>query len=348
MTIENVLTRRQIFNQRFAGGEAIAAENILKRMYDRVTERLTRDPTEFQMLNLTRMRNDIANILDINMDDMKRSIVDNAVEFAEAESDFMYTALSSETSVVLALPAVEQVKQAVLQAGMDVVVGTGTLTINEALDKFAVNKGIEIRQAINDGVLEGQTNKQIAATIKDYGDNLHRGQINALVRTSINNASAQARRVVTEDNANILEGDEWVATLDSRTTLICGGRDGRVYPINRGPFPPAHWNCRSLRVPKVREEFRLDDGLGRRPQVGADGPEAVSSERTFNSFMRDQPADFQDEYFSQFSDGLEKAALFRRGRLTIDRFRDELGRNYTLQQLKALEPMAFNRANISI
>ena len=107
-------------------------------------------------------------------------------------------------------------------------------------------------------------------------------------------------------------------------------------------------NCRSLRVPVVKDEFRIDDGLGRRPQVGADGPKAVSSKRTFDSFMRDQPADFQDEYFSQFTDGLEKAALFRRGKLTIDRFRDEQGRNYTLDQLKALEPMAFNKANLGI
>ena len=64
--------------------------------------------------------------------------------------------------------------------------------------------------------------------------------------------------------------------------------------------------------------------------------------------MRDQPADFQDEYFSQFPDGLAKAALYRRGKLPIQRFRDETGRNYTLAQLKALEPIAFNKANIII
>jgi SPP1 gp7 family putative phage head morphogenesis protein len=348
MTIENVLTRRQVFNQRFAGGEAIAAENILRRIYAKINERLLRDTTEFQQLNMTRIRNDINNILAIDLEDMKEVIVNGALDFAEAEGNFMYTALNAETSVVLALPAIEQIKQAVVQAGMDVAVGTGTLTINEALDQFAVNKGVEIRAAINDGILTGQTNQQIAAQIKDFGDNLHKGQINALVRTSINNASAQARRIVTEENQNILQGDEWVATLDSRTTLICGGRDGRIYPINSGPFPPAHWNCRSLRVPVVKDEFRIDDGLGRRPQVGADGPKAVSAKRTFDMFLRDQPADFQDEYFSQFPDGLEKAALFRRGDLPIQRFRDETGRNYTLDQLKALEPLAFNKANISI
>lgn len=348
MTLENVLTRKQIFNQRFAGGEATKAEAILRRIYKSVNDRLLREPTEFQEMRLTALRRDIANILNLQFDDMKREIVGGMLEFSVDESKFMYTALSAEASVILAVPSIEMIQQAVLQAGMDVEIGTGTLTINEALDQFAINKTTAIRNVINDGILTGETTPRIASQVKDLGDNLHKNQINALVRTSINNAATQARRIVTNTNADILKGDEWLATLDNRTTLICGGRDGNVYPINKGPFPPAHWNCRSLRVPVLKDEFALDDGLGKRPQKGADGTKQVSDKRTFNSFMKDQPADFQDEYFSQYPDGLEKAALFRRGGLTIDRFRDELGRNYTIEQLRALNPMAFNKANIKV
>jgi len=261
MTVENVLTRRQILNQRFAGGEALTAEKILRRIYLRITERLLRDPDEFQQLELARMRDDINNILSLEFDELKKVIVDSALDFADAEAGFIYTALAAESTVVLALPALPQVRQAVLQSGMDVVVGTGKLTINEALDQFAVKKGVEIRQALNDGVLDGETNKQIAAKIKDYGDNLHAGQVNALVRTSINNASAQARKVVTSDNSFIFKGDEWVATLDSRTTLICGGRDGRIYPINSGPYPPAHWNacCEGTIITTCRGDIPIQD-----------------------------------------------------------------------------------------
>ena len=64
--------------------------------------------------------------------------------------------------------------------------------------------------------------------------------------------------------------------------------------------------------------------------------------------MRSQPAKFQDEYFSQFTDGKQKAALFRRGDLKIEQFRNETGVNYTLEQLKALEPLAFEKANITL
>lgn len=348
MTIENVLTRRQILNQRFAGGQAAEAEKILKRIYNKIEARLLREPTQLQDDRMRLLRADIAQILNIGFEDMKVDITDGVLAFADAEAQFMYTALSAETTVILALPAIEQIQQAVLQAGMDLQVGTGTLTINEALDQFATNKAIEIRQVLNDGILEGATTPQIVAQVSDLGDNLHKSQVNALVRTSINNASSQARKVITDANADILKGDEWVATLDSKTTLICGGRDGRVYPIGLGPYPPAHWNCRSLRVPALKDEFTIDDEVGLRPELGAKGVKQVSAKRTFNTFLKDQPADFQDEYFSQFPDGLKKAALFRRGGLTVDRFRDELGRNYTLEQLKALEPMAFNKANISV
>ena len=72
MTLENVLTRKQVFNQRFAGGEAAKAEKILKRIYKNVEDRLLREPTEFQEMRLRALRRDIANILDLQFDDRQR------------------------------------------------------------------------------------------------------------------------------------------------------------------------------------------------------------------------------------------------------------------------------------
>jgi len=105
-------------------------------------------------------------------------------------------------------------------------------------------------------------------------------------------------------------------------------------------------NCRSVRVPVVKDEFAIGPQGAKRPEVSAEGRGTTSSKTKFDSWMRRQPADFQDEYFSQFPDGLEKAKLFRQGGLSIDRFRDETGRNFTLDQLRALEPVAFGKANI--
>jgi len=229
---------------------------------------------------------------------------------------------------------------------MDTPIGASSLTLGEAIAAFKSKKMGNINQIINDGILTGETTQQITKNIKDVFGSQHKAQINTLVRTSINHASSMARKTISEQNASILKGEEWVATLDSNTTLICAGRDGRIFPVGRGPYPPAHWNCRSVRVPVVKDEFAIGGQGAKRPEISADGRGTTSSRTKFDSWMRRQPADFQDEYFSQFPDGLEKAKLFRTGGLSIDRFRDETGRNFTLDQLRALEPVAFGKANI--
>lgn len=40
----------------------------------------------------------------------------------------------------------------------------------------------------------------------------------------------------------------YVAVLDTRTTAICRSLHGRVFPKGEGPYPPLHWNCRSIRI----------------------------------------------------------------------------------------------------
>jgi SPP1 gp7 family putative phage head morphogenesis protein len=348
MSLEDSLIRRQVFNQRFAGGQAQEAEDLLVRLYAKIESRLLRAETEFQTQRLTAMRNDIAVIMANGFDEVTGEISDSMLQFSAAESEFMYEALGQNTSVVLSLPAVAQVERAVLSSVMSVNLGVGELTVGEALSNFSTKKAFEINQAINDGILLGSTNQQIASEVGQLAQHRHKSQVNALVRTLTNHAATQSREAVTKQNSEIFQSEEWVATLDDRTTLICGGRDGREYPVGSGPYPPAHWNCRSLRVPKVKDQFDIGLGATRRPEVGADGPGTTTGNTKFDGFMRRQPASFQDEYFSQFPDGAEKAALFRRGGLKIDQFRSETGVNYTLEQLQALNPIAFEKAKISI
>jgi len=72
----------------------------------------------------------------------------------------------------------------------------------------------------------------------------------------------------------------------------------------------------------------------------------VSGQSNFSGWLRKQPKDFQDEYFSQFPNGKARAKLFRNGGLSMDKFTDNKSIVYTLDELKALEPQAFERANI--
>jgi len=345
MSIEDTLIRRQIFLIRFAGGRAAEAEDMLLAILERAQARFLREPTEIQSARLARLITDISILTDQGFSELNEKILADAIALAEDEAAFSAKALGQNVTVEVAVPALQQIEQAVIRTGMDAPIGPNTITMREALNQFGAKKSIEIQRAISDGILEGKTTTQIA---KDIGalSNRQRHQVNALTRTALNHSGSQARKAFSKENAEILEGEEWVATLDNRTTLICGGRDGRIFPVGNGPFPPAHWNCRSLRVPVIKEEFGIDVSTTKRPEKGAKGPGQVTGATKFDGWLRRQPADFQDEYFSQFPDGLEKAALFRRGKLGIQQFRDETGRNFTLEQLRALEPLAFEKANI--
>lgn len=346
MSIEDALIRRQVFIQRFSGSQAMRAEQMLESLYANLIVRLLRSTTDFQQGRLTILLNDIETLLDRGFIEIGEFISDEALVFAEAETLFSQGVIQSNSKAILGTPAIAQIEQAVLMSGMDVPIGANSLTLSEAIAAFKDKKMIDITLIINNGILTGETTQQITKNITTVFGSKHKAQVNTLVRTSINHASSMARATISAQNAALLKGEEWVATLDSNTTLICGGRDGRIFPVGVGPYPPAHWNCRSVRVPVVKDEFAIGSQGAKRPEISADGRGTTSSKTKFDSWLRRQPADFQDEYFSQFPDGLEKAKLFRIGKVSIDRFRDETGRDFTLEQLRALEPVAFGKANL--
>jgi hypothetical protein len=159
-------------------------------------------------------------------------------------------------------------------------------------------------------------------------NNRSRRQAEAVVRTATNHIAATARAAVTERNMDIFEAERFVATLDSRTTIFCAAHDGKIYKIGEGPQTPAHMGCRSLRVGIVKQEFRVP-GFGYQ-RASMDGP--VDGRTTYQSWLRRQDAEFQDEVL-----GVERAELFRSGRVQLDRFVDDRGVTLTLKELRALE-----------
>lgn len=101
-------------------------------------------------------------------------------------------------------------------------------------------------------------------------------------------------------------------------------------------------NCRTTQVPVLKDEYRRDIPGSVRPAVGPDGAEQVSSNTTYGDWLARQPASFQKEVL-----GPTRYKLFSKGELTLDRFVDgETGRQYTLNQLKELEPHAFELAGL--
>lgn len=342
MSAEDTLTRRQVFIQRFAEGQANEAEKTLVRIYAKAQARILRDPDAITQQRLSSLTDDITRLLGAEFIDLQADIRQGVLDFAEDQAEFTTKALQAESTVILNQVGLATLEQTVFQRGMDTVIGPGKTTLNEALETFAVNKRRELIRAINDGILLGQSTGEIAKSVSEVAELRPRSQVKTLVRTAINHTAAMAEKAVVEENQAFFENEEWVATLDGRTTLICAGRDGRIYPIGQGPYPPAHWNCRSHRVPILKDDFALPQETTKRPSE----VDTVTGQTKFDGWLRRQPADFQDEYFSQFPDGKDKAALFRRGGLEIQQFRTETGKDYTLDELRNLEPLAFRKANV--
>lgn len=206
-----------------------------------------------------------------------------------------------------------------------------------------VNSARRVSAAIRLGVANGASVQQITASVRGTAANgFADGVINAtrneaatVTRTAINHVVTHAHQTTIAANADIIDSVQWVSTLDARTSQICWGLDGLVWPIDRGPRPPAHPSCRSAIVPilKAIEDIPGID-LSRLPAATrASMRGEVPAAQSFAGWLRRQPAAFQDELM-----GAGKAALFRRGTVPLRRFVD-IGkmRPRTLRELEAIE-----------
>ncbi len=95
----------------------------------------------------------------------------------------------------------------------------------------------------------------------------------------------------------------------------------------------------------ISANTRLLSKDGTRASVGPNGGGQVAADLSYYDWLKLQPSAFQDQAL-----GPTRAKLFRDGGLTLERFSElQLDRNFkplTLEQMKKLEPLAFERAGI--
>lgn len=151
-----------------------------------------------------------------------------------------------------------------------------------------------------------------------------------IVRTGVNEITNQAHFETYASNDDITKKYEYVATLDSRTTLICARLDGQVFAYDdpARKMPPQHPNCRSTIVPVVDWE-----GLGIEPppqgtRASAGGP--VPASTTYQQWLYDQPRSVQNEIL-----GASRAQLFRDRKITLRDLVRSDNSIVTLEQLGA-------------
>lgn len=92
-----------------------------------------------------------------------------------------------------------------------------------------------------------------AANYADGIMKVAKNKAEALVRSSVAAVNNEALIKTYQANADLFNGYQWLATLDSRTSDICKARSGLTWDMDFQPIghgigwtaPPAHFNCRS-------------------------------------------------------------------------------------------------------
>ena len=325
--------KHQIYVQRYAGGQV---KDLVKYLDDAQAEILRQLKTVKSLAEsrtLNRKLNRIVQLQQEGLTKLSAELTAKTMDFAEYEAEFAVRTMNTAAAAAVTLPASEQLRALVTQRPMQLAISgkagstVQNLTLDQAARQFAGDKANEIRRVIQTGVVEGSTVQSLTRDIVSV-TNRHKRQAETLVRTSVNHISSEARSAVNQANDDILKGEEWVAVLDGRTTIGCATLDGKILGFNEPPFTPRHWGCRSVRVPVLDDRFQEGGLEGTRASM--DGP--ISAKRTYSGWLKDQPAEFQDQML-----GKERGKLFRSGKIKLDQFVDQNYNPVSLEQLRVLD-----------
>lgn len=199
----------------------------------------------------------------------------------------------------------------------------------------------DIGRTIRAGVATGRTNAQITRDIVGFKQDKHLGKealkvarrdASAVVRTAVQTIANDASFAVFEENADVIQGVEAVATLDGRTSIFCQAIDGKKWKLDGTPMkwttlpfrkPPYHWACRT-RLSPITE---LSDAPGTRSSIN--GP--ISSKIKFEQFMDKQGPAFATEVL-----GKGRYEFYKANKLTLSQLIDPRSLEpLTLAELKS-------------
>ena len=279
------------------------------------------------------------------------------VSFASAESPFVQGVVTAALPVIADtnLPNTAQIRNLVLSRPFEGKLLRQWFGQLETADRRRVN------DAVRTGLTLGETPSQIKVRVFGTSRNpsasargITASGAQGIIQTAVTHSASSGRTAFYAANKKLIPKELYVATLDSATTAQCKSLDGKTFDIGKGPIPPVHFNCRSLRVPFVdgaQAGTRPANRATTKDLAGLSGPERrrkvqslvgpVPARQSYSTFLNNQSVGFQNDAL-----GVTKAKLFRKGKLPLDRFVTEQGRELTLKELRQRQPEAFRLAGL--
>lgn len=171
----------------------------------------------------------------------------NLDDFAIYESEFIARVLGGK------LPDPQRLKNALrlrrLGVGLDT--GQSSQSLPVMIKRFNAHKAKDIVKKVRQLAIQGIDLKTAEKQILGMGK-LIRSQAASLSVTITNHTATIAKDVTYLANREQIEKVQWISVLDQGTTEFCRNHHREIYPINEGPRPPAHFNCRSVMIPILR------------------------------------------------------------------------------------------------
>ena len=216
-------------------------------------------------------------------------------------------------------------------------------TYSEQIASISLSQQRRIKDVVRKGMIDNLAVNKIAKNVGDSID-LPSAQLKTLSRTAITETSSNISDATYKLNEDVIDGYQYVATLDSRTSMICGRLDGKVFRLNdaRGVRPPQHFNCRSTTVPIVKSYEDIRDTNSpriskRRLQRISKSKRAsfngqVPSETNFEQFLSTQTNDFKLAVLGN----QERVSIFNMGQLKFSQFSTKDGQLVSVSKLEEL------------
>lgn len=217
-------------------------------------------------------------------------------------------------------------------------------TFSQQLASISILQQRRIKGIVKQGMIENKAMINIARDLGKSGLLASTVQLQTLTRTAITETSNYVSNTTYKLNDDVVQGYQYVATLDSRTSLICARLDGKIYSLNNknAPQPPQHFNCRSTTIPVIKSANQLlntkNNRLQKRKIAGlSDSRRAsingqVPAKTTYEEWLKNQ----SNEVKLAVLGNQKRVTLFNSGKVKFSQFSNKDGKLISLKQLEEL------------
>lgn len=334
----------QIALERYKNGQANEILNLLDEANSEIAKYIKKTSsvtTKARYKEIAKKLKEISARLRKEVDE--NTDVDGLIEYELKKEKKLLELINPKDKIQFVYPSLEQIKTSALFKPIDTKYG---MTYQSYLDGIEEGLYNTWDTAVRTGYLTGQSTQKIVRNVLGKAGKVGelaepgtmqrlRNSVYANTRTALQSfANETMQRVYAENEQYFGDGVsdykyEYLATLDSRTCIVCGECDGKLYKsLDECPVIPQHRGCRCVILPYFN--IKGDTRASRTGQIDAD--------TTFENWLKEQDDETQLDVL-----GRTRYELFKKGeRLTS--FVDN-GKTLTLKELSKQDVAIANAIN---